>query len=571
MRGRRRSALVVGAVLFSMWLAVAAFTVVRAVEAAKAGRADLAVAKSAAGRGRRGLAEAAPALGRAAKSFGRARARLDSAVLFPLDVLPVVGRQLASARALSSAGVTLSSAGAEAVGGIARVSAMPKSTPTERLAAVRALAAVSEGLATKVEHVPLGPDSALVAPLARARATAGTDLARLRLFAIPAASALRGVSMLLAGHHTVFVIGANNAEMRNGVASYLSAGQVSVDNGVITTGHFLPTSGLRPARGVVLPSFMAARWGWLQPGAYMDALGMSPNFPANAPLAAEQWRASGGDAADTVIEIDVVGLADLLSATGPVTMAGRVLTAHNAVPYLTAGQYAGARFTNPEDHLGALVDAVVHRLEEPHIDTLQLAKALGEAAAGRHLMIWSADAQMEQAWVRAGVSGQASGSALMVSLVNLGANKLDPFVTAHVSLIPLPGGARAKSTTFRLSVALHNNAAPVPSLINGPYPGLGLTAGEYSGLLAINLPGRLGGAALTSGQGVAVSGWDGGTNVLAPVIRLGPGASETFTTVFSLRARHGALSVLSSGRVPPEHWTYRGASFNDTKPHVLRW
>lgn len=108
------------------------------------------------------------------------------------------------------------------------------------------------------------------------------------------------------------------------------------------------------------------------------------------------WKANTGQSVDGVLAIDVQGLQELLSVTGPVTtVSGAVVSAGNVDQLLLHDQYAGETYssdsTNRVDELATLASATLHALEDQPFSLHTMADALSAAAAGRHVLLWSAD------------------------------------------------------------------------------------------------------------------------------------------------------------------------------------
>ena len=100
-------------------------------------------------------------------------------------------------------------------------------------------------------------------------------------------------------------------------------------------------------------------WGWLSPSLDMRNLGTTPRFDVTAPLAARMWTALTGQPINGVIAIDVVGVRQLLEATGPVDVNGQEVSADNVGQYLLHDQYESltdnaADAGDREDALGSL-------------------------------------------------------------------------------------------------------------------------------------------------------------------------------------------------------------------------
>ena len=138
-----------------------------------------------------------------------------------------------------------------------------------------------------------------------------------------------------------------------------------------------------------------------------------------------------------------------------------------------------------------------------------MADALSAAAAGRHVLLWSADPRTEAAWRGAGVSGQLQPSSLMADVINRGGNKLDQYLSETASLRLTP---RNGQTDASLTMTFSNHTPPGQSpFIAGPYPGLGTTYGEYVGIATVNLPGYARDISSPSARSVVASGPEGPT------------------------------------------------------------
>ncbi|MDA8393331.1 MAG: DUF4012 domain-containing protein [Actinomycetota bacterium] len=515
---------------------------------------------------------ASATLRRASATFGSADRRLHSPSLLPVSLLPVAGRQLASARALTGSASDVASAAVTAASSARAALALPKGTPADRLSILKRLGSSARQLDAALARIRLGPSHALLGPLAKARNTMASDLSRLRVDVGRASGALDGAVALLSGNHHLLLVGANNSEMRNGSGSFLAAGPAVTGSGTVHFGSFVPAYLLKvPAPGVAVPATVAARWSWMEPGRYFDALGGSPDFALNAPVAASIWQSVTGQRIGTVAVVDPVALQDLLSVTGPVAFGGQSVSSSTVVPLLLSQQYQNGTAGSPavsEGRLGGLASAVLSKAYSAPVDPFRLVAALASAAAGRHLMLWSSSPSLEADWTRAGASGTLSRSDAMVSVVNLAANKIDPLTRVQVNVTRTVAGP---DTLLRFTVRVHDTAPAVASLIDGPAPGLGTAPGEYLGMLAVNLPRGLVRASSSGRDQVAASGRDGGSYVIAPLVRIAAGGTGVYTVSCVLAGHHGELTVMPSARVPPETWTYAGGKFSDVRPHTIRW
>jgi hypothetical protein len=324
---------------------------------------------------------------------------------------------------------------------------------------------------------------------------------------------------------------------------------------------------------------LEARWGWLLPGVDWRNLGLTPQFDVNGALAARMWQAKTGQQVNGVIALDVAGLQELLTVTGPVTTSsGTVVSAGTVDQLLLHDQYVGEGYsTNAADQveaarvdeLGSLASAVLQALETEPLDLHATVDALSAATAGRHLMLWSADPSTEAIWRSTGVSGRLTAASLTANVINRGGNKLDQYLTVQSDLHL---DTHRGKTAATLTVTLANHTPPGQSpFIAGPFPGLGTTYGEYVGIVTTNLPNDVRDLALPPGESAVIDGQEGRTLLVGVNVDLLPGATKQVVFHFSLPQTHGALTVLPSARIPPMEWNVDGSSFSDQSPHVVMW
>jgi len=324
---------------------------------------------------------------------------------------------------------------------------------------------------------------------------------------------------------------------------------------------------------------LEARWGWLLPGVDWRNLGLTPQFDVNGALAARMWQAKTGQQVNGVMALDVAGLQQLLTVTGPVTTSsGTVVSAGTVDQLLLHDQYVGEGYrTNAAnqveaarvDELGSLASAVLQALQTEPLNIHATVDALSAATAGRHVMLWSANPSTEAIWRSTGVSGQLTADSLTANVINRGGNKLDQYLAVHSALhLDTHGG----QTAATLTVTLANHTPPGQSpFIAGPYPGLGTTYGEYVGIVTTNLPNDVRNLALAPGESAVVDGEEGSTLLVGVNVDLLPGATKQVVFHFSFPQAHGTLKVMPSARIPPVGWNVDGASFSDKSPHLVTW
>jgi hypothetical protein len=511
----------------------------------------------------------------ASSEFASAHDALTGPLLAPATWVPVLGRQLRSASSLSAAAQQVATIGATFLAQVHDVLDQPHGAGPERVQSLRHLSALSLAASHRLATIDTGPGQALVGPLAAKRREFVTQLddARTRLAKAAGVSAV--VATILQGPQTYLVLAGNNAEMRAGSGAFLEVGTADTTDGTVHLGTFGQSGQLALAPGqVTATGDLERNWGWLLPGVDWRTLGVTPQFDVTAPLAARMWAARTGQQVNGVLAVDIVGLRQILTATGPVQAAGVTVTADNVLPYLMHDQYAGlandsAGNAARADALGAIADATLHQLQGQSTNLRTLASAMAGAVAGRHLMVWSADPVAQAAWVASGASGSLTARSVAVNVVSQGGNKLDQFLPVSVDLTTRPSGT---DTTVTLRTTLANRTPDGESeFVAGPFPGLPLAYGDYSGVVADTLPGGATGVTMTGAGALTALGPDGPTRVVAAPIVIHQGGTATVVTTFRLAGTHGSMQLVPSARVPAVRWTYRGATVTDDRPVTFAW
>jgi hypothetical protein len=245
------------------------------------------------------------------------------------------------------------------------------------------------------------------------------------------------------------------------------------------------------------------------------------------------------------------------------------------------GQYVGLNDSSSEDAgrretLGALAHAAFDSANSGNSDLTKLATGLARAGNGRHVMIWSAQPDMEALWSRAGGAGQLGSQDLMTTVLNFGTNKLDWFLDVGDTLDVTPGNGQTELT---LHIHLKNRTPPGQSTyIAGPGRPIDLSTapqtvqpyGQYTGMVAVNLPAAATGAVIDGNPNPPVNGPEGPTTVLAVRVMLQAGQAQDVTVHFGMPGDHGQIRVQPSARVPTVSW---GGiqSFNETGVHTVSW
>ena len=582
-RSRRRKIVVRSVIaVVVLWIIGAAVVAALGLLHASHGMADIQDAKAHLSASDVVSRTAAAPLERARDQFDSASSLLHSPLLAPLDIVPVIGRQLRSVQDLSSASAQVAKIGVGAIGQAHAVLDAPHNSGPERISALQHLAKLAGSTYQALSHLDTGPAHALLPPLDTKHDTFVRDLNQVRTKLSNASAVASTVATILQGPQTYLLVMANNAEMRAGQGNFLEVGALATSDGHLSLTQVSPTVAIPVPPGKVTPTGdLAARWGWLKPGQDWRNLGLTPQFDVNGQLAAEMWQAETGHHIDGVIAVDVEALHQFLEVTGPVTLSdGTTVSADNVVQTLIHDQYEGLTDnpTDPvqdqieagrEERLGALSHAVLDSLQSESLDLKSLANAMTSATQGRHLLMWSASAPAEAAWVQGGVSGKLSSDSMMAAVINRGGNKLDQYLTVSSSLA-LQDHVRSASGT--LTVTVTNNTPPGQSqFIAGPAPGLGTVYGEYLGILAVNLPGYASVPHMAGSPTLDALGAEGPTWLIATPVDVKTGHSQSFTVSFTIPLAHGQVQVVPSARLTPVTWHYRGTTESDATPLTFSW
>jgi hypothetical protein len=581
-RRRRRRRVILGVVLglIVVWAAASALDVFLAARHVRQGADEVQSARSSLSAD--GLLSGAPLapLRSAESSFASAHRLLSSPLLWPVDILPVLGRQLRSVQDLSIAAGQVSRTGLKTVGETKALLKLPHTAGPDRITTLQRLANLASTTHASLSHIDLGPSNALIGPLATQRNKFSTELSQVQTTLARTAAAATAAVSILKGPQQYLVLTGNNAEMRAGSGAFLEAGVISTDDGNLHLGQVLPATTLTlPVGAVHVGGDLEARWGFLLPGVDWRNLGLTPQFDVNGALAARMWKADTGQQVNGVMALDVAGLQQLLTVTGPVTTSsGSVVSASNVDQLLLHDQYVGEGFSTTAsneidgarvDELGSLASAVMSALETRPLELHTMVDALASATAGRHLMLWSADPSTEAVWRSTGVSGQLTPTSLAADVINRGGNKLDQYLKVQTSLHLVSHGNQTAGT---LTMTLANNTPPGQSpFIAGPNPDVNATYGEYIGIVTANLPNDVRNLSLAPGESAVVDGQEGPTLLVGVNVDLLPGATKHIVFHFSFPEAHGSLTVNPSARIPPVTWTVNGKAFSDKSPHTVTW
>jgi hypothetical protein len=277
----------------------------------------------------------------------------------------------------------------------------------------------------------------------------------------------------------------NNAEMRD-QGMVLSVAVAEANNGSLHVTRSQSVTELvldKPVTDVTLPQGTRDVFESLAPLQYWQSVNASADTALAGASLRSMYQAATGNPIDGVVALDVLAMANLLAVTGPVDVPGLgTVSADNAEQLLLNDQYAGQVNTAARrEQLSDVVAAVIARIQASSINTTSLIRALGDAAAGGHTWMTSADAKDQRALERAGLSGTPGrvlpDRTIHLSVQNGSGSKLDWFVDpkVDVNVAVTPDGTAVIRTKITMP-----NTAPVPTPSSeqfGPY-----LAGDPPGL-----------------------------------------------------------------------------------------
>jgi hypothetical protein len=278
------------------------------------------------------------------------------------------------------------------------------------------------------------------------------------------------------------------------------------------------------------------------------------------------WKARTGEDVDGVFAIDPFGLRALMDVSGPVTVDGKLITKDNIVRETLLQQYldheiddtSEADTEQRRERLSDIAREIIDQLDRKGWDIARLVEDLQEAARGRHILAWSHKPEQERAWRGAGIAGRLRPDSLLLALQNRAGNKLDQFldVLATIEHRPVKDGSEV---TVAVNVQNRTPTEGLNLFVEGPYGyDNQFVAGEYRGILSLNMPRVARDPELTGGGKIVAGGKDGPTRVLATEIKLLRGEQGRYTLKFRLPEGYEHLTVEPSARYPEVTWAVAG-------------
>jgi hypothetical protein len=202
---------------------------------------------------------------------------------------------------------------------------------------------------------------------------------------------------------------------------------------------------------------------------------MSPSLPAVSEVLLDMYEAARGQRLDGVVAMDPIALGMISSGTGPLQAVGLDVAITEANAKRVLGRTIYEKFPNNEAQNAYLTNLITKfwgRLQQGDVNATKLVSGLGEAVSSRHLSVYSADAETEDALVEAEAAGSYDSYGPNVQMVfhdNLGVNKVDYFLKRRINTrIEIEESGDALVTT---SIKVNNDSLDEPVLAGGGVEG----------------------------------------------------------------------------------------------------
>jgi hypothetical protein len=356
------------------------------------------------------------------------------------------------------------------------------------------------------------------------------------------ATASKAVQLLPAmfgadGPRTYLVLVQNNAEPRatGGIPGTVllltaDAGRVEItDERAGSTLGNLAAPAMAPSEGE------AALFG-ADFGSTMLDVTLTPDFPRTGQLARAIWAQKVGGDVDGVLSVDPGALADVLAATGPVTLAdGRTLSTDNAEQLLLHQIYLETDDTSAQDaFFSSSARSVFDALTSGVGGSAKLVDALATAARDGRLDVWSADPAEQRILSGTVLAGELVGHrgaspVVGVYLQDANADKMGYFLQPAITVERTacrPDGSQAMDVSVTLTSTAPADAAGLPDYLTGRKAGIA-PPGEIWTNLMVYAPtgGAIVSNAVSTGEAGLFAQVHDGLTVGARTVKLAPGGS----------------------------------------------
>ncbi|MHB1773712.1 MAG: DUF4012 domain-containing protein [Acidimicrobiales bacterium] len=298
----------------------------------------------------------------------------------------------------------------------------------------------------------------------------------------------------------------------------------------------LDSTGNPAAKRLIGPADYVARYSQFQPQDYWENVPMSPDFPSVGEVAANLYPESGGTKVNGVISLDPVAMADLLAATGPITVPEWpiAVNAANAVAILAHGEFIHFSANNSLRirFVQALIESLWHDLVTRKLPPLPtLARDLVPALRGGHLFLYSRTPRAEHFFEAVHVAGSmppVHGDFLGVVTQNAGGNKIDWYLRRSIDYRAVINRTTDQITAV-LTLKLHNSSpsSGLPPLVIDSEAGVSATPGENELYVSIYSPWEANGSSLNGVPLVMTYQQELGRFVYSAFVKVPAGGTST--------------------------------------------
>lgn len=352
--------------------------------------------------------------------------------------------------------------------------------------AAPAAAAALQAIESAEARLASAPSALVVPTLSAARHQGQAQIARL----LGAARALDDGARLIpsmlggSGPRRYLVVLQNLSEAR--ATGGIPAGTVlfETDRGRLRLRDVASNLDVVEARDdIAAPAWFRRRYDHLAARRLWVNANVEADFRVSGPSMVELFREITSERVDGIIAIDPLALREMLEVTGPVVgPRGIRVTAERVAPLILSEEYEifpQHAHRERKEFFEALAAVIWDRVASS-ADVERTAEAMGRAARGKHVLLWSAHADEQEVFERAGLAGSVgvtpSGPAIAAITQSGSANKMDYYLRRSITL-----DVRPRSDGFvdaRLVVLLRNGGPSkgLPAYVLGPDP----TAPSYS-------------------------------------------------------------------------------------------
>ncbi len=265
---------------------------------------------------------------------------------------------------------------------------------------------------------------------------------------------------------------------------------------------------------------------------------LTPDFPRTGQLARAIWARTVGGDVDGVLSVDPGALADVLGATGPVTLAdGRTLSADNAEDLLLHQIYLETDDIRAQDaFFASSARTVFDTLTSGVGGSPKLIEALATAARDGRLDVWSADPSEQLLLSGTVLAGELRGHqgaspVVGVYLQDANADKMGYFLRPEITLTQTacrPDGSQTMDLSLTLTSTAPADAANLPDYLTGRAAGIA-PPGEIWTNVIVYAPtgGSITTSTVSAGEPGLFSQFHDDLAVGARTVKLTPGASFT--------------------------------------------